>query len=127
MYQKWYTQVTVRKRKNFGSGFADFLGEEGLLEDAQAVAIKRVIARQLDQLMKQQAISKVELARRMNTSRAAHQALKVVFEGRFPVIWLFLLSSVLQSSTLRMAPATAGEPCSSSRSITPWWSESGRF
>ena len=38
--------------KNIGTGFAEFLGEDGLLEDAQAVAIKRVIAWQLDQLMK---------------------------------------------------------------------------
>ena len=61
----------MSKGKNIGSGFSEFLGEEGLLEDAQAVAIKRVIAWQLDQLMKQQAMTKVELARRMNTSRAA--------------------------------------------------------
>jgi antitoxin HicB len=63
MYQIWYTQVIVKKGKYIGLGFAEFLGEEGLLEDAQAVAIKRVIA--------WQAMTKVELARRMNTSRAA--------------------------------------------------------
>jgi len=51
--------------------FSEFLREEDLLEDAQAVAIKRVIAWQLGQLMKRQALTKVELARRMNTSRAA--------------------------------------------------------
>jgi len=62
---------TVSKGKNIGTDFAEFLSEEGLLEDAQAVAIKRVIAWQLDQLMKRQAMTKVELARRMNTSRAA--------------------------------------------------------
>jgi len=61
----------VSKGKNIGTNFAEFLGEEDLLEDAQAVAIKRVIAWQLDQLMKRQAMTKVELARRMNTSRAA--------------------------------------------------------
>ena len=61
----------VSNEKNIGTDFTEFLGEEGLLEDAQAVAIKRVIAWQLDQLMKRQALTKVELARRMNTSRAA--------------------------------------------------------
>ena len=61
----------MSKGKNIGGDFAEFLGEEGLLEDAQAVAIKRVIAWQLEQLMKQQALTKVELAKRMNTSRAA--------------------------------------------------------
>ena len=39
--------------------------------DAQAAAVKRVIAWQLRQLMKRQALTKVELARRMHTSRAA--------------------------------------------------------
>jgi len=61
----------VSKSKNTGTDFAEFLEEEGLLEDAQPVAIKRVIAWQLGHLMKRQALTKVELARRMNTSRAA--------------------------------------------------------
>jgi DNA-binding Xre family transcriptional regulator len=58
-------------RKNIGRDFNEFLSEEGLLEDAQAVAVKRVIAWQLRQLMQRQALTKVELARRMHTSRAA--------------------------------------------------------
>jgi antitoxin HicB len=57
--------------EHIGSRFDDFLEEEGLLEDAQAVAIKRVLAFQLAKLMKQQSLTKVELAKRMNTSRAA--------------------------------------------------------
>lgn len=61
----------MSKGKNIGTGFAEFLAEDGLLEDAQAVAVKRVIAWQLRQLMKRQALTKVELARRMHTSRAA--------------------------------------------------------
>ena len=32
--------------EHIGSGFDDFLREEGLLEDAEAVAAKRVIAEQ---------------------------------------------------------------------------------
>jgi len=61
----------MSKGKNIGTGFAEFLAEDGLLEDAQAVAVKRVIAWQLRQLMKRQALTKMELARRMHTSRAA--------------------------------------------------------
>ena len=57
--------------EHIGSRFDDFLEEESLLEDAQAVAIKRVLAFQLAKLMKQQSLTKVELAKRMNTSRAA--------------------------------------------------------
>jgi antitoxin HicB len=58
-------------KRHIGSSFDEFLEQEGLLQDAQAVAIKRVIAYQLAELMKEQALSKVELARRMRTSRAA--------------------------------------------------------
>jgi antitoxin HicB len=57
--------------KHAGSNFDDFLLEEGLLADAEAVALKRVIAHQLSQTMKAKKLSKVELAKRMNTSRAS--------------------------------------------------------
>ena len=59
------------KKRHIGSNFDDFLNEEGLLADAQAVAIKRVVAFQVAQMMKKQRISKAEMARRMNTSRSA--------------------------------------------------------
>lgn len=44
--------------------------EEGLHETVQAVAIKRVIAWQISEEMKKQAISKVKMAARMHTSRS---------------------------------------------------------
>lgn len=52
-----------------GSSFADFLEEEGLREEAQAVAIKRVLAWQLERERAARKVSKVEMAKRMNTSR----------------------------------------------------------
>ena len=58
-------------KKNIGSRFDDFLQEEAILEDATAVALKRVIAWQIAEEMKAQQITKTELARRMHTSRAA--------------------------------------------------------
>ena len=57
--------------KYIGDTLDDFLEEEGLLAEAEAVAIKRVIAFQISQLMDQQKLSKAEMARRMQTSRAA--------------------------------------------------------
>lgn len=56
-------------KKHIGSGFDEFLDREGLLEDAEAVAAKRVIAHQIAQEMKRRHVSKAELARRMRTSR----------------------------------------------------------
>ena len=58
-------------KKNIGSSFDDFLKEEAMLENATAVALKRVIAWQIAEAMKVQQITKTELAKRMHTSRAA--------------------------------------------------------
>jgi DNA-binding Xre family transcriptional regulator len=57
--------------KHIGSKFDDFLEEEGILAKTEAVAVKRVIAFQVEQMMKEQNLSKTEMSRRMNTSRAA--------------------------------------------------------
>ena len=58
-----------------GSNFDDFLTEEGLLEEAEAVAVKRVLAFQVKEMMASQNLSKAEMARRMQTSRAALERL----------------------------------------------------
>lgn len=54
-----------------GSDFDDFLEEEGLLAEVEAVAVKRVVAYQISELMKEMNLSKTAMARRMETSRAA--------------------------------------------------------
>jgi len=61
----------MMNNKHIGSNFDDFLEEEGLLAEAEAVAIKRVIAFQVEQMMQEQHLSKTEMSRRMKTSRAA--------------------------------------------------------
>ena len=58
-------------KQNFGSNFDDFLTEEGLIQDATAVAVKRYIAYQLQQKMSEEQLSKSEMAKRMATSRSA--------------------------------------------------------
>lgn len=62
-------------KKHIGSDFDEFLRDEGILEDAQAVATKRVIAYQLAQEMERANISHSELARRMKTSRSSVERL----------------------------------------------------
>jgi DNA-binding Xre family transcriptional regulator len=63
------------KEEHLGSTLDDFLEEEGLLAEAETVAVKRVLAFQLAQLMAEQKITKSEMARRMNTSRTAVERL----------------------------------------------------
>jgi len=57
--------------KHLGSDFDDFLEEEGILAGTEAVAVKRVIVFQVEQMMIEQNLSKTEMSRRMKTSRAA--------------------------------------------------------
>ncbi len=57
--------------KHVGSDFDAFLEEEGLLEETEAVATKRVLAFQITQAMEEQKLSKATMARRMKTSRSA--------------------------------------------------------
>jgi antitoxin HicB len=60
-----------KNNPHVGSSLDDFLREEGILEQTRAAALKEVIAWQVQQAMRKKKISKVEMARRMNTSRAA--------------------------------------------------------
>ncbi len=59
------------KEKHLGSSFDSWLREEGIYEVITSKAIKRVLARQVEQAMKEQNVSKSEMAKRMHTSRAA--------------------------------------------------------
>ncbi len=58
------------KNPHTGSRFDDFLKEEGLLEECTALAVKRVLARQIKQEMDKQCLSKTAMAERMHTSRS---------------------------------------------------------
>jgi antitoxin HicB len=58
-------------RLKIGSDFDDFLVEEGVLAETEAIAWKRVIAFQIMQLMDEQKLSKTAMAAQMQTSRAA--------------------------------------------------------
>ncbi|MCB0251930.1 MAG: XRE family transcriptional regulator [Anaerolineae bacterium] len=56
--------------RHIGSTLEDFLREENCLEEARAIAIKRVLAWQIEQAMQAQQLTKTEMARRMHTSRS---------------------------------------------------------
>lgn len=64
--------TTSRKKRlpGHGSSLDDFLRSEGVLEAFEAVAIKEVIAWQLQQAMADRKLSKNKMAALMNTSRA---------------------------------------------------------
>jgi hypothetical protein len=61
---------TDREPGKPGQLFEDFLREQGTYEETTERAIKRVIAFQIAEAMKAQCISKVEMAKRLQTSRS---------------------------------------------------------
>ena len=61
----------MANKKCIGSKFDDFLAEEGLLQESESVAIKRVIAYALEQKMLADNMSVNRLAKELDTSRTA--------------------------------------------------------
>jgi antitoxin HicB len=63
--------AVTKRNKHIGSSLEEFLKEEGVLAETRAVALKDAIAWQVQRAMEKEKITKVEMARRMHTSRAA--------------------------------------------------------
>lgn len=61
---------TRKKVDHSGSTFDSFLEREGIREEVEAVAIKRVIAWQLEQAMRKQQKTKQAMAKQLHTSRS---------------------------------------------------------
>jgi antitoxin HicB len=80
------------KAKQFdhsGSSFDDFLRDESILEEAETIAIKRVIAWQLQQEMQKKRITKKAMATRLRTSRSQ---LDRLLDPEYPGVTLGALS-----------------------------------
>jgi antitoxin HicB len=59
-----------KSNKHRGSKFDDFLREQAIFDEVQAAAVKRALAEAIEESMKEGKVSKVEMARRMGTSRS---------------------------------------------------------
>jgi len=59
------------KQQVIGSTFDDFLEEENILTEVEALATKRVIAYQIQLSMDSKKMTKTEMAKRMGTSRSS--------------------------------------------------------
>ncbi len=58
-------------KKCIGSNFDSFLEEEGLLQEADTIAIKRIIVYELEKKMASENITISSLAKELKTSRSA--------------------------------------------------------
>lgn len=61
----------IMENKYIGSDFDNFLQEEGILEEIELSAIKKVIAYELLEEMSKNNITQIEMARKLGTSRSA--------------------------------------------------------
>ena len=86
----------MRKAGISDGTFDEFLAEQGLLEATEDHAIKELIAEQLAAAMREQGLTKVEMATRMKTSR---RQLDRLLDPKVPSVTL---------DTLRRAASAVG-------------------
>ena len=60
----------MNTQNHIGSAFDDFLEDEGILAEAEAIATKRVITHMLEQYKEEKHLSKVAMAKTIGTSRS---------------------------------------------------------
>ena len=65
------TRVPKSGNPHRGSSFEDFLDEQEIAPEVTVLALKRVLSLQLQEIIEAEKVSKVQLATRMHTSRAA--------------------------------------------------------
>jgi antitoxin HicB len=65
-----YGTLLSMSKKNLGSSIDDYLKKENIFEEAQAQAVKEVVAWQLAKAMKKKKISKARMAVLLKTSRS---------------------------------------------------------
>ena len=61
--------MAKKPNPHIGQSFDEFLGEQGLLEEAELRALKEILADQIRRAMTERKISKSAMAQRMKTSR----------------------------------------------------------
>jgi antitoxin HicB len=83
------------KNKSIGSSFDDFLKEEGIAEEVENRAVKKLISFQLLDTLKNEHLTKTELAHRLDTSRAAVDRLLDPDNDSVTLLTLIKAASVL--------------------------------
>jgi antitoxin HicB len=79
------------KNKHIGSNFDDFLQEEGLLAEADATALKRLLVFQIEKEMEERNLTKTSFAGQMRTSRSS---LDRLLDPENPSVTLLTLEKV---------------------------------
>ncbi len=83
------------KNESIGSSFDDFLKEEGIAEEVENRAVRKLISFQLLDTLKNEHLIKAELAHRLDTSRAAVDRLLDPDNDSVTMLTLIKAASVL--------------------------------
>jgi len=86
---------STKKNPHLGTAFDAFLKEEDIHSEVTSAAIKRSLALELQKVMESQSITKVEMARRMETSRSHLNRLLDPTNDRIQLNTLYKAASVL--------------------------------
>ncbi|MDP6524884.1 MAG: helix-turn-helix transcriptional regulator [Kiritimatiellia bacterium] len=89
----------MKRNSHIGSNFDDFLRDESILAEAEATAVKRIIAYQIEQEMAERNLTKSALARMMHTSRSS---LDRLLDPENASVTLLTLESVAQALGKRL-------------------------
>ena len=89
----------MKRNNHIGSNFDDFLRDESILAEAEATAVKRIIAYQIEQEMAERNLTKSALARMMHTSRSS---LDRLLDPENASVTLLTLESVAQALGKRL-------------------------
>jgi DNA-binding Xre family transcriptional regulator len=87
-------KTIAKSNKHLGGDFDEFLKDKGILEDCEAYAVKRVLAWQIEEIMKKDGVSKAGLARRMRTSRTCVDRL---LDAKNPSVTLLTLDKAARA------------------------------
>ncbi len=85
----------VKKNPHLGTSFDTFLKDEEIHGEVTSAAVKRSLALELQKVMESQSITKVEMARRMETSRSHLNRLLDPTNDRIQLNTLYKAASVL--------------------------------
>jgi antitoxin HicB len=99
----------TRTQNCIGSDFDDFLREEGILDEVEAGAVKKRIARMLERAIAESHLTKADMARRMGVSRTQLNRLLAPENGAVTLLTIGKAAKVLgKKMSITFEDATIG-------------------
>lgn len=89
-----------RKNPHAGGDFDEFLKDDGIFEETESIATKRILAWQIEEIMRKDSISQAALAKKMHTSRTCVARL---LDAKNPSVTLLTLSKAARALNRKLS------------------------